>query len=228
MGKNTFKLLYMKRLVIFVFLFLCSICNAQTYRGMLCDTSGRAINELAAIIILNKKDSSSLYTKYIEDGKFSITPNLSDADSAVVYFSVYGYKDKAIDLPVGDTDFGNIELCPLIHKMDSVVVTATRSISYQMQRGKEHFEIPEVISQSHINLNSLLGEIPGLSYNGSSIEIIGKGSPIYLINGFRPRPGELSSIRAEDVEKVVVDKWPSARYDKSVKGIVNYNQNTQA
>ncbi len=195
--------------------------SAQSYKGVLCDTSGNVINELAAIIVLNKKDSSQIYSKYIENGIFGISPDLKGVDSALIYFSVYGYKEKFALLPKDKYDLGKIVLDHSLNIIDSVVVTATPSISFKMMRGKEHFDIPEVVTQSQYDLNSLLGEIPGLSYNGNSVEIVGKGSPVYLINGFKPRPGELSTIQPEDVDKVVVDKWPSAKYNKSVKGIIN-------
>lgn len=189
--------------------------------GILCDTTGMELTQVAAVVVMNRSDSTTLRAEYISAGKFQFTYPAPALSEPVLYISAYGFQSKLLPLGSLDQDLGKIELRPLLIEMDSVLVTAVAPIKYGFVRGKDRFSIPEALGKKQIDLNMLLGKIPGLIYDGEKVSIAGSGAPTYLVNGFKPRPGELNAIRPEDVERVEVDRMPSARFEKSVRGVIN-------
>lgn len=67
----------------------------------------------------------------------------------------------------------------------------------------------------------MLEQIPGLGRTKDGIEVIGKGAPVYYINGRRVRDAaELSLLRPSEIRAVEVVRNPGARYDATTNAVV--------
>lgn len=196
--------------------------NAQSYtvRGELRDSTGMGIAG-AAIVVMDPADSVAVNMEYTKEPRFEIKYDNPGKKEMLLYIQAYGYKNVLLDLKAEDENLGEIVLNPLSYDIDGIAVTADASVQYRSVRGKDEFTIPRSVGEREYDLNTLLSTIPGLAVDGEKVSIIGRGAPIYTINGLKPRPGELQNLSPRDVEKIVIDRMPSARYDKSVVGIIN-------
>ena len=67
----------------------------------------------------------------------------------------------------------------------------------------------------------MLGKVPGMMQRGEALEVIGKGAPIYYLNGRKlSDTDELKRLRSEDVLDVEVINNPGAQYDATVSAVV--------
>lgn len=77
-----------------------------------------------------------------------------------------------------------------------------------------------VLSQSG-TLEEMLAKVPGMTKNGDDLEVIGKGQPVYYINGRKVQDiNEFKTIRSEEILDVDVIHNPGAQYDATVTAVV--------
>lgn len=70
-------------------------------------------------------------------------------------------------------------------------------------------------------VREMLAKVPGMMKNGDELEVIGRGTPIYYINGRRLQDlNELKRLRSEEILNVEVITNPGARYDAEVTAVV--------
>jgi len=66
-----------------------------------------------------------------------------------------------------------------------------------------------------------LARVPGLFRRNGEIEVIGKGSPIYYINGRKINdPSELQRLSSQEIKEVEVIQHPGSQYDAQVNAVV--------
>ncbi len=71
------------------------------------------------------------------------------------------------------------------------------------------------------NARDVLGRVPGIIKNGDDLEVIGKGSPVYYINGRKVRDlDELKRIQSDQIKDIEVITNPGAAYDATVTAVV--------
>lgn len=67
----------------------------------------------------------------------------------------------------------------------------------------------------------MLGKVPGMMQRGNVLEVIGKGTPLYYLNGRKlTNIEELKRLRSEEVIDVEVINNPGAQYDATVSAVV--------
>lgn len=67
----------------------------------------------------------------------------------------------------------------------------------------------------------VLGKIPGMYKQGDELRVIGRGAPVYYVNGRRVQDtGELRRISSEQIRSVEVINNPGSEYDASVGAVV--------
>ena len=67
----------------------------------------------------------------------------------------------------------------------------------------------------------MLGKVPGMTQKGDDLEVLGKGTPIYYINGRKMNDkDELKRLRSEEIKEVEVITNPGAQYDATVSAVV--------
>ncbi len=71
------------------------------------------------------------------------------------------------------------------------------------------------------SLHEMLGKVPGMMMQGENLEVIGKGTPVFYVNGRKLYDiEELKRMRSEDVLEVEVINNPGAQYDATVRSVV--------
>lgn len=67
----------------------------------------------------------------------------------------------------------------------------------------------------------MLAKVPGMTQRDDELEVIGKGTPIYYINGRKMQDkDELKRLRSEEIQSVEVITNPGAEYDATVSAVV--------
>lgn len=67
----------------------------------------------------------------------------------------------------------------------------------------------------------MLSKVPGMIQKGDDLEVLGKGTPIYYINGRKMNDkDELKRLRSEEIKEVEVITNPGAQYDATVSAVV--------
>lgn len=67
----------------------------------------------------------------------------------------------------------------------------------------------------------MLAKVPGMTQKGDDLEVLGKGTPIYYINGRKINDkDELKRLRSEEIKEVEVITNPGAQYDATVSAVV--------
>ena len=71
------------------------------------------------------------------------------------------------------------------------------------------------------SLHEMLGKVPGMMMQGESLEVIGKGTPVFYVNGRKLYDiEELKRMRSEEVLEVEVINNPGSQYDATVRSVV--------
>ena len=74
----------------------------------------------------------------------------------------------------------------------------------------------------------MLARVPGMMRMGGQLQVIGKGSPIYYINGRKVQDiEELKRLKSYDIREVEVINSPGAAYDASVNAVVRIKTRRQ-
>lgn len=189
----------------------------KTGGGIVADIKDQPI-AFANIVLLAKADSTIITgVTAKEDGTFSIS---LPQKPCLVRLSSLGY--RTLTLPA-DTLLHRPRL--LLESTDSVlgeaVVSARRPIS-RLEAGAIITTVENTVLSKSGNAKDLLSRVPGLNKTSDdNIEVLGKGTPLFYINGREMRdPKELERLRSEDIKSVEVIQNPGARYDSSVGAVV--------
>lgn len=190
--------------------------------GMVADSTGEGIVG-AAVVVMDAADTTSIAWEYSqEDGRFWVQYHCQEGKEVLLFVQAYGYRSCYLPLAGKEVeDVGKLTLGGWHVGLGEVAVQGEMPIRYKFVRGRDEFQIPQHVEEQAFDVNGVLRQIPGLEVKGESVSIVGRGSPKFTINGMEPRPGELEQLSPRDIEKVYIDRTPSSRYGKEVKGVID-------
>lgn len=191
-----------------------------TIKGVVADSLGNQLDAPCKVMVVKQKDFTSVCGGDVSLYRFEWTFQKTEGERYWLYVFVFGYEPKLIDITTGSGDLGAILLKPLAHRLDEVVVKQRR-IQHEIVDGNDIFKIDGTEFSKEFSLYTLLGRLPGLYVNDEQVNIIGTGAPTFTINGLKPRPGELRTIHPDQIDKITINRTPSAKYSQSVLGIID-------
>ena len=104
--------------------------------------------------------------------------------------------------------------------LGELVVKATMPKT-KMKNGALVTRIEGSVLESAGTAEEMLARVPGMMRRGGVLQVIGKGTPIYYINGRRVQnEDELSRLKSADIREVEVISAPGAIYDAQVSAVV--------
>ncbi|APG60773.1 outer membrane beta-barrel protein [Christiangramia salexigens] len=208
-----------------VLMLLCSITYSQNeLKGSVKDEQNEPV-AFANVILLNSKDSTSVYKGTVTepDGSFEIK-NISDT-SYLLRISFVGYKDELKKIKIK----GNTELKPLILKeasdaLDEITVNARKpKITRQVDRIV--FDV-ENSTLSTGNTWDILKKAPGVINNQGQLQVRNSSVQIY-INDRKVHLSSselktlLESYSAENIKSIEIITNPPAKYDAEGGAVLN-------
>ena len=215
MSKNLFR-----HLAITILLVSNIFCFAQVH------ISGRVYDRIGTLsnvnISLNSiQDSTKIYNTVSDsDGFYSV--NISQGKYRITYSHV-GYKNIHMekDLTI-DSSMPNIALEKTEFSLQEVDIVHNRpTIKLSGSKILVNVEKDNILKSQH-NIYDMLGKIPGISSNGKSAYIIGKGVPVYYLNGQKVADiSEIEDLPIEQIKTVKIIKGIDVNYEESSSPVVD-------
>ena len=212
----------MKAIKTFLFtslmVFLPVILSAQTVSGKLVDEKNQPLS-YANVVLLSLPDSAFVSgTISGEDGTFTLE---ATSENQIVRISSIGY--KTIYKPTSPANIGIVQLVSDAQMLGEVVVKG----DLPKTRVKGDAMVTEV-KNSKLSYagtaNDVLRKLPGVADVGNGLQVLGRGTPEYYINGRKVRDlSELDQLSSTSIRNVEVVMNPGARYDASVKAVIRIN-----
>lgn len=212
------------RLVLLMGMFLHAVVlYAQgNVKGIVTDVGGLLIPD--ASVMLWQGDS--VVAQSVNKERGFLLANIPYG-SYVLSVSHVGCQVKKITLDIkGNMDLDTIRLS-LGHELEEVVVKAARDvISYK--NNLLHVNVKHTYLSELPNVENLLAYIPGVLLLGSKVTYFGKGQMLLLVNGREVKSmEEVSSLRPSQIEEIVVDNMPGAKYDSQYSAVLNIKTATE-
>ena len=171
------------------------------------------------VAFLNQVDST-LVSGAVSDSCGIYSTSLAEGDY-IIRYSYLGYKTLYKKMQVNtDCTLPMVRMEASQTTLKEVEVTAYRK-PFKLDRDGLLADVENTILAKQTNLNDLLCKIPGIQQRGNSIEVIGKGSPVYYINGREVMDQtELDNLSVDEIRSVKLIMNPSIRYNSEQRAVI--------
>ena len=183
--------------------------------GTIVDSQGQPL-EFVNISLLSGKDSTYISgATSAEMGKFHI---VAPATDGILRISFVGYETRYVNV----SDIGN----GIIALKDDTQMLKEVTVNGQLPKTKLTgnsmiTKVEGTVLEKSGSLKEMLTKVPGMTQKGDDLEVLGKGTPIYYINGRKMQDAdELKRLRSEEIASVEVITNPGAEYDATVSAVV--------
>ena len=207
----------MKR-VITTFIVLLAICqlSAQNLIGTVTDEKGQPME--FATVSLRLLPDSSIVAGCITDTKGKFCIERKDAGDFIQISSI-GYGTR--NLPVSTFSTSQTIIMEIeAGLLNEIVVSKTRPKT-KLLGDAVVTTIEGSILEHAGNSLEVLAKVPGMITKNGKLEVIGRGTPIYYINGRKVNDdSELRNLMSEDIKSIDVVSNPGAEYGGEVRCVV--------
>lgn len=208
----------MKRVTTCIIILLATICqlSAQNLIGRVTDEEGQPM-EFATVSLRSLPDSS-IVAGCITDAKGQFCIERKNAGDFIQISSI-GYGTK--NLPVSAfTTSQTIKMQIEASLLNEIVVSKTRPKT-KLLGDAVVTTIEGSILEHAGNSLEVLAKVPGMITKNGSLEVIGRGTPVYYINGRKVNDdSELRNLMSEDIKSIDVVSNPGAEYGGEVRCVV--------
>jgi len=182
--------------------------------GQITDASGQPMS-FVNVVLLSLPDSTFVQGATSDDnGKFNI---VTPEGKGLLKISSIGYETLYLNM----SDFkGQIQM-----REDSQLLSEI-TVKGQMPKTKLTgnsmvTSIQGSVLEKSGTAKEMLAKVPGMSQKGDDLEVLGKGIPVFYINGRKVNDkDELKRLRSEEIKDVEVITNPGAQYDATVSAVV--------
>ena len=193
----------------------CIQKTSTRYKGHVIDEKGQPI-AYANVYLLSPSDSTVIGGGVSNEAGLFVIP--CDVKPVVARISFVGY--KTLTRQFYSNELGTIRMQSDSYRLSGVEVKGSRPLV----RIKDD-ALVTTVEGSYLSKMGTAGDvlthIPGVLRNGSSIEVLGRGTPLVYINGRQMRDlGELDQLNSEQIKDVEVVMTPGAKYDASVRSVI--------
>ena len=208
----------MKRVTTCIIILLATICqlSAQNLIGRVTDEEGQPM-EFATVSLRSLPDSS-IVAGCITDAKGQFCIERKNAGDFIQISSI-GYGTK--NLPVSAfTTSQTIKMQIEANLLNEIVVSKTRPKT-KLLGDAVVTTIEGSILEHAGNSLEVLAKVPGMITKNGNLEVIGRGTPVYYINGRKVTDdSELRNLMSEDIKSIDVVSNPGAEYGGEVRCVV--------
>ena len=211
MKKNSLK---MVALIAAMMMCLTAEAKTEDVSGRVIDAQGEPLPFVSVALLASDSTYIQGATSDV-DGYFQIMT--TDA-CCILRFSYIGYRTKYVD--VRSSEIGTIQMEQDQTMLNEIVVKG------QMPKTKLTGNSMITTIQGTILCQSgtakeMLAKVPGMTLKGEDLEVLGKGTPVFYINGRKMRDkDELKRLRSEEIQSVEVITNPGAEYDATISAVV--------
>lgn len=136
----------------------------------------------------------------------------------ILRFSYIGYRTKYVD--VKGMEIGTIQM-EEDQAMLSEIVVKGQMPKTKLTGNSMITTIQGTVLGKSGTAQEMLAKVPGMTLKGEDLEVLGKGTPIFYINGRKMQDkDELKRLRSEEIQSVEVITNPGAQYDATISAVV--------
>ncbi len=211
----------MKKLSLKMVALIAAMMMCLTAEAMTEDVDGRVIDAQGEPLPFVSVALLTADSTYIQgatsdvDGYFQI--KTTDA-CCILRFSYIGYHTKYVN--VNGSEIGTIQM-EEDQPMLSEIVVKGQMPKTKLTGNSMITTIQGTILGQSGTAKEMLAKVPGMTLKGEDLEVLGKGTPIFYINGRKMRDkDELKRLRSEEIQSVEVITNPGAEYDATISAVV--------
>lgn len=199
-------------------LILLPAYSQYAVKGKIMDPEN-AVMPMVNVAFLNQTDST-LVSGAVSDSCGIYSTSLAGGDY-IIRYSYLGYKTLYKNMQV-NADF----TLPVVRmevsqtELEGVEVTAYKK-PFKLDRDGLMADVPNTILAKETTLNDLLCKLPGIQQRGSDIEVIGKGTPTYYLNGREVTDRtELDNLAIDQIQSVKLVTNTGVRYHSEQRAVI--------
>lgn len=188
----------------------------KNINGVVLDENDQPV-EFATVAIMSLPDSTIVTGGMTdENGAFDIRHT---EENFLVQVSMIGYiRELMPSTALGQSV--TIRLVPDTKMLGEVVITANRPTT-EIKGDAVVTNIAGSVLEHSGNAFDVLGKIPGIIAKDDALEVIGRGAPVYYINGRKITDNnEVRNLLSEDIKSIEVVSNPGALYGGDVRCVV--------
>ena len=210
------KKISLKMVALIAAMMMCLSAEAKTedVGGRVIDAQGEPLPFVSVALLAS--DSTYIQGATSDaDGIFQI--KTTDA-CCILRFSYIGYRTKYVD--VRSSEIGTIQM-EEDQAMLSEIVVKGQMPKTKLTGNSMITTIQGTILGQSGTAKEMLAKVPGMTLKGEDLEVLGKGTPVFYINGRKMRDkDELKRLRSEEIQSVEVITNPGAQYDATISAVV--------
>lgn len=210
------KKISLKMVALIAAMMMCLSAEAKTedVGGRVIDAQGEPLPFVSVALLAS--DSTYIQgTTSDVDGIFQI--KTTDA-CCILRFSYIGYRTKYLN--VNSSEIGTIQM-EEDQAMLSEIVVKGQMPKTKLTGNSMITTIQGTILCQSGTAKEMLAKVPGMTLKGEDLEVLGKGTPVFYINGRKMRDkDELKRLRSEEIQSVEVITNPGAEYDATISAVV--------
>ena len=207
----------MKWIAVAVMSVLSQVAFAQTREltGKVVDKDGEDM-PFVNVVLLSLPDSTIMHgTVTDEQGMFSISADIS---IGTLQLSMLGY--ETVSLPVEEVRGQTIMMEEDVNMLGEAVVKGFMPKT-KLTGNSMITTIQGTVLGNAGTTHEMLSKVPGMTQRDDKLEVIGKGAPVFYINGRKVQDvDELKSLHSDEIHNVEVITNPGAIYEATVSSVV--------
>ena len=192
--------------------------NEGVVKGSVVDAAGAPLPY--ATVYLTRADSTVVTGSAADDaGAFALKAAVGDYTLVV---SLIGYRDarQELHLEAGLKELEPIALAEDASLLEGAAVQAVMPKTKLTGEGLQTSVRGSVLENAG-TANDVLAKTPGLIKGQNGLEVIGKGTPLYYVNGHKVTDAsELDRLQSNEIQSIEVISNPGAQYDATVRSVV--------
>ena len=196
---------------------LSQVAFAQTREltGKVVDKDGEDM-PFVNVVLLSLPDSAIVHgTVTDEQGMFSISADIS---IGTLQLSMLGY--ETVSLPVEEVRGQIIVMEEDMNMLGEAVVKGFMPKT-KLTGNSMITTIQGTVLGNAGTAHEMLSKVPGMTQRDDKLEVIGKGAPVFYINGRKVQDvDELKSLHSDEIHNVEVITNPGAIYEATVSSVV--------
>ena len=211
----------MKKLSLKMMALMAAMMMSLTVQAETQDIGGRVIDQngeplgFVSVALLSADSTYIQGATSDENGAFMI--QTTDA-CCILRFSYIGYRTKYVD--VRSSEIGTIQMEQDQTMLNEIVVKGQMPKTKLTGNSMITTIQGTILGQSG-TAKEMLAKVPGMTLKGEDLEVLGKGTPVFYINGRKMRDkDELKRLRSEEIQSVEVITNPGAQYDATISAVV--------
>ena len=193
---------------------LTAQAETQDVGGRVIDQNGEPL-PFVSVTLLSADSTYIQGATSDENGAFMI--QTTDA-CCILRLSFIGYRTQYVD--VKGTNVGTIQMEEDQPMLSEIIVKGQMPKTKLTGNSMVTTIQGTILSQSG-TAKEMLAKVPGMTAKGDELEVLGKGTPIFYINGRKMHDKEeLKRLRSEEIASVEVITNPGAQYDATISSVV--------